>query len=63
MNDDEMKCFVAGALISTLVMVVIMYSSLVGKDSEWRSQAIKHNAGEYNQSTGEFQWKDKILHE
>lgn len=54
MNED--KAFFAGVIFGGCVFLAVG-SIIVGAiNSQWRDEAIKHQAARYNESSGRFEW-------
>lgn len=61
MNDDT---FFAGIIVGAILSGMIIGFMVNGvTNSVWRADAVRNNVGEYNQKSGEFQWKTNNLYE
>ena len=54
MSELSIKWLGTGLIIGMGIGVV---GALTGLEGQFHQQAIKHGTAEYNQTTGEFQWK------
>ena len=53
---DADKAFVAGICLGGIIFLAFG-SVIVGAiNSQWRSEAIDHQAARYNESSGKFEW-------
>ena len=56
-TDDERTALVWGLLFGFITGTLI---TMGGMSAFWKAEAIKHNAGQYNSQTGDFEWINKI---
>jgi len=55
MSNDQTSAVVI-LFLSVLLIVVSFMLNLSTKDSIWQTQAIEHEAAQFNPTTGAFEW-------
>lgn len=58
MDDDSSHAFVVGCLLG--IMVAFSVTFFLNQEA-WRTDAIERGFAEYNQTTGELQWKTNVV--
>jgi len=53
---DADKAFVAGIFFGGFIFLAIGSIIVSAITSQWRSEAIDHQAARYNESSGKFEW-------
>ena len=57
-EDGEVGSFIFGITLGCLIGVVIMYIPVYRVEQFYKIETIKRGYAEYNQNTGEWQWKN-----
>lgn len=49
--------FGLGLIVGLALMMIVLITTLNSSDKHWQLECVKHNAAEYNTTTGVWQWK------
>lgn len=60
MSSDEGATFLLGAALSGLLVLAVCSVAHKGSMNAWEKQCIEHGAAQYNPTTGNFEWKEKV---
>lgn len=60
MHSDEFIIFTFGCFCSFVICTLISLGISSGNTDWWQKQCVEHGAAQYNPTTGNFEWKEKV---
>lgn len=60
MSKDEVAALILGGIVGLIVTVLVCAALHDKSVDRWQQEAIDHGAAQYNPTTGNFEWKEKV---